>query len=123
MVRRSVILRHELPGGAWHYDWMIERDIPEERRLLTYRTGVRPDDGSPGAFAAERIGEHRAKYLDFEGELDGGRGVVRRVAEGRILQIDDHSEMFVEIAWDEQVILYQFRNATADQVLVTRTGK
>jgi hypothetical protein len=37
----------------------------------------------PEPFTAERIGDHRRLYLDYEGPISGGRGSVRRVAEGQ----------------------------------------
>ncbi|RMH09808.1 MAG: hypothetical protein D6695_12475 [Planctomycetota bacterium] len=55
---------------------------PDERTLLTFRTSVLPTDAQ--SFAAERIGNHRAFYLDFEGELGQGRGSVRRILAGGV---------------------------------------
>lgn len=92
---RAVILRHDLPDGSWHYDWMIERSIPDleprpgpgpERRLLTFRLDPAPApppaDPAAGPFQADRLPDHRAHYLDHEGPVSGGRGTVTRVASG-----------------------------------------
>lgn len=97
---RAVILRHDLPDGTWHYDWMIERMIPDlepdrpsdptpdpdRRSLLTLRLDPAPDPpplaADPAPFLAERLPDHRAFYLDHEGPVSEGRGTVTRVAVG-----------------------------------------
>jgi hypothetical protein len=59
--------------------------------LMTFRISERIDGGQAVDFLAERLADHRAAYLTYEGEISGGRGSVRRVAEGelRILASDD----------------------------------
>lgn len=92
---RAVILRHDLPDGTWHYDWMIERSIPDleprpgsgpERRLLTFRLDPAPTpppaDPGGGPFEAVRLPDHRARYLEYEGPVSSDRGRVTRVASG-----------------------------------------
>ena len=82
---RTVILRHTLPGGSWHYDWLVER--AGLALVPTWRTGqTRPDDAAADSFEAERINDHRAIYLDYEGEVSGDRGRVKRVASGRVIE-------------------------------------
>lgn len=86
-MRRMVLLRHTLPDGSWHYDWMIERSVgadPEERALLTFRVAEHPGRAAAGTFAAARLADHRRVYLAHEGEVSGGRGEVRRVSAGRV---------------------------------------
>ena len=98
----TVILRHELADGAWHYDWLIARsDTPgglEDRVLLGFRMESRPDRGS-AELAAMRMADHRVAYLTFEGPLSGGRGSVRRIAEGRA-RILEEGEGRLEIEVD-----------------------
>ncbi len=65
---------------AVHWDLLIE--IQGQERLATWRLRENPL-GAAGPVAAERIGDHRRVYLDFEGEMSGGRGLVRRVDWGR----------------------------------------
>jgi hypothetical protein len=91
-VRRWVLLRHELPGGEWHYDWMIQRSDEADAPLLTFRVFVRPDDATVLEFAAERLGDHRAVYLEYEGEVSGGRGRVDRVAAGVVESLRESAE-------------------------------
>lgn len=88
---RWVLLRHELPSdttreghagqGSWHYDWMIEEEGSE--RLVCFRVMVRVDALERGTrFEGERLADHRRAYLEYEGEISGGRGHVTRVAAG-----------------------------------------
>ncbi len=75
-----VLLRHDLPDGSWHFDWLIDRG--EGGPLLSFRVVPRIDDPQVLTFDAERILDHRRDYLDYEGEVSGGRGMVRREAVG-----------------------------------------
>lgn len=89
---RFVVLRHDCPDGSAHYDWMIERTDPAAdpgHHMLTFRVAVLPTRAE--AFEAERIADHRAAYLDFEGAIPGGRGSVARVdaGEARIETLTD----------------------------------
>lgn len=78
---RWVLLRHELPDRSWHYDWMIEQE--GNQRLVCFRVTMRVDELTPGArFDGERLADHRRAYLEYEGEIGGGRGRVTRVAAG-----------------------------------------
>lgn len=81
----SVQLLHELPDGSHHVDWMIATDESGDSPLVTFRL--------PGSFDRlpldqlvdiERIGLHRAHYLDYQGPLSGGRGYVTRLAHGEV---------------------------------------
>ena len=87
VMTRYTVLRHDLPDGSWHFDWLLDpggegRD-PEERRLIAFRTVERPDVTPGRSFGALRLADHRLLYLDFEGELPGGdRGAVRRISRG-----------------------------------------
>lgn len=78
---RAVLLRHDLPDGSSHYDWMIER---AGNALITFRTSARVDQGGVGGFEAERIDDHRGAYVTYEGPVSGGRGTVSRVATGEL---------------------------------------
>lgn len=97
-----VLLRHDLPDGTWHWDWLLEpraqdapfrrtTDDPDERSLISFRVAAtlgedwRPDDPGTPAFTAEILPPHRRRYLTFEGDIGPGadgvsRGRVKRVA-------------------------------------------
>jgi hypothetical protein len=86
--RRWVVLRHDLPDGSWHYDWMLQVCDDPAEPLLTFRVMVRPDDPTVVAFEGERLPDHRSIYLDYEGPISGGRGSVTRIARGTLRRSD-----------------------------------
>lgn len=96
---RFVLLYHDCPPGyvrASHWDLMLESGdmlrtwaldrLPRSWEEWRARTAERfPNcaahaDGEEVAAAA--LGDHRREYLEFEGEVSGGRGSVVRVASG-----------------------------------------
>lgn len=73
-----VILEHTVNGAA-HFDLMLE--VEGQEKLRTYQLAKWPLEVSASC-AVERLDDHRRLYLEFEGEIAGGRGVVRRVLSG-----------------------------------------
>lgn len=65
--------------------------------LTTFRVGQPPHHTSAQAFDAERIGDHRADYLTYEGPISGGRGDVQRVWAGTCVVHGDWSLGEVQI--------------------------
>lgn len=93
---QAVVLLHELPDGRAHYDWLVEDlCIDGEHRLRAWRMDGIPD--REGSLLGERIGLHRAVYLDYEGDIGGGRGTVRRLRRGEVLTFET-GERSVEVA-------------------------
>jgi hypothetical protein len=92
----TVLLRHDLPDGTHHFDWMLARGA--DGPLRTFRVGVDISrDAQP--FSAEPIGDHRRAYLEYEGVVSGGRGRVTRVARGEwecLTETDSDLELSVE---------------------------
>ena len=77
---RDEAARGRRPGaGEVHWDLLIE--VPGQERLATWRLAKNPIE-APAEIAAERIADHRRAYLEYEGELSGGRGAVRRLDRG-----------------------------------------
>lgn len=75
---RSVLLEHATADGSVHLDWLIERPgLADEHRLIAFRCSTDPAPGPP--WIGERLPDHRAVYLEYEGPISGGRGVVRRL--------------------------------------------
>lgn len=66
-------------GNDRHWDLLME--VPGAERLPTWRLAANPLE-TAGAVPAERIQDHRRVYLEFEGELTGRRGIVRRLDRG-----------------------------------------
>lgn len=75
------LLEHTTAAGR-HWDLLVE--VAGCERLPTWRLAACPLDAEAAGrpIAAERIADHRPLYLDFEGELSGGRGRVRRLDRG-----------------------------------------
>jgi hypothetical protein len=88
----SVLLAHTMPSASpvpHHIDWLIlprafnpaAPPDPDDRCLITFRLESRPDWSDPTlAFEADRLPDHRAMYLSYEGPVSGGgHGDVRRL--------------------------------------------
>jgi len=89
--RPTTLLAHHAPGG-FHYDWLIDpprapeaADTAEPPPLWTARVD-RPWDAWPaaGVLRAHALPPHRRRYLDWSGELGGGRGRIAVAARGRL---------------------------------------
>jgi hypothetical protein len=73
---RYVVLHHTGIAEP-HFDLLFEL----ETGLMLAAVRCREWPLSDGA-RAERIADHRRVYLEYEGEISGGRGSVRRIASG-----------------------------------------
>jgi DNA polymerase Ligase (LigD) len=76
---RFVILRHEMPLGhdrGTHFDLMLEA----EGVLRTWELSEFPCPDK--VIQADALPDHRLAYLEYEGQVSGNRGSVRRVEEG-----------------------------------------
>ena len=106
----TVQLRHELPDGSAHVDWMLGQDAAGEEPLITFRVPRRVDELELGeTMPAERIGEHRPAYLTYEGTLSGGRGTVARLCRGRITAQEISSKRrILEISWEHHEAKQRF---------------
>ncbi len=102
-----VELRHELPGGSHHFDWLLGRDPAGESPLVSFRL-ERPlrellEALSEGQTAdAQQIQDHRPKYLTYEGPISADRGHVRRVASGTVHHVevlDQRGGVVLQIIW------------------------
>ncbi|MEO0482404.1 MAG: hypothetical protein AAF138_02160 [Planctomycetota bacterium] len=85
--RRTVLLRHTLPDGSWHFDWLIQTHADDEARAATFRLVEPVHTLDEADLELTRLPDHRARYFTYEGPVSGGRGVVARVASG-IISLD-----------------------------------
>ncbi|MFG0260948.1 MAG: hypothetical protein ACF788_00950 [Novipirellula sp. JB048] len=105
--RRFVILRHT-PGSRGsrgpnraspvppHFDWMFEVG----GILKTWATEPIESFQQELMIPVEKLADHRLRYLDFEGEIGGDRGTVRRVLAGDYHTIQDAADRFVaDLRW------------------------
>jgi hypothetical protein len=70
---RFVVQRHFRSAEDWHYDVMLECG----EALVTFSSGVAPDDVAHLPCLVRQIPSHRLAYLEHEGEISGGRGWCR----------------------------------------------
>ena len=81
LMPRFVILKHSTEHAAdprpTHWDLMFEVD----GRLRTWAVEVYPWDACK-QFLAVELPRHRLDYLEYEGEVSGNRGLVRRCETG-----------------------------------------
>jgi hypothetical protein len=84
---RFVVLTHDHP--KLHWDFLLEQG----QILRTWRLAQPPD--TPGPIDAEPIGDHRLRYLDYEGPVGGGRGEVRRWDRGEYEIVESTAERVV----------------------------
>ncbi|MBI3098056.1 MAG: hypothetical protein HYY93_07425 [Planctomycetes bacterium] len=107
---RFVIQRHDVAPGVTHYDLMLEH----EGVLKTWRL-TDPQAALDGLDVdLEAIRNHRIAYLEYEGEISGGRGRV---------QIWDRGEY--DARWGEEraiLITFQGVRLTGSRIL-SRTGE
>ena len=87
---RFVILLHEMPVNCvrgTHLDLMLEQG----GMLRTWAMGQLPATGE--TMIAERLQDHRLAYLDYEGEISGGRGCVSKVDAGEYEVVEENQEV------------------------------
>lgn len=73
-----VLLEHTV-DRAVHWDFLLE--TPDSDRLVAWRLRDCPLT-TAADIPVEPIPPHRRIYLDYEGEISGGRGHVRRLDRG-----------------------------------------
>ena len=86
---RYVVLHHT----GWeedHYDLLLE--LTPDGPLESWRVS----DWPPTADSAYRLNApHRRLYLDYEGEVSGNRGHVRRVATGTYRELRENQQRII----------------------------
>ena len=78
MTQRFVILAHTV-NGETHYDLMLE--VAGQEKLRTFQLARWPLTVGESC-DCNQLEDHRRVYLDYEGEISGGRGFVERAAAG-----------------------------------------
>lgn len=100
----TVLLRHVLPDGSEHVDWMIAHTAESGAALISFRLPAPLHTMREGEeLPAESIGDHRAAYLDYEGPVSGGRGHVERLARGMVINARESRPgggMRLELDWE-----------------------
>jgi len=78
--RRWVVSRHDVKPGETHWDFMVERGEMLATFKLSGPLAAAPVEGT-------RSFDHRRVYLEYEGEISGGRGQVRIVERGELSDV------------------------------------
>ncbi len=86
---RTTLLKHVLPDGSWHVDWLIEVAPGQAPRIPTFRLADRPDREGVHGFDARHLPDHRRLYMDYAGPISpcpnlGDRGRVEPLATGPV---------------------------------------
>jgi hypothetical protein len=87
---RFVVLHHETPADSArnsHFDLMLEQSAALRTWALEKMLAVGE------SVLAEQLADHRLAYLEYEGDITGNRGRVRRLAAGQYdtIHADDDS--------------------------------
>lgn len=94
MALSYVILEHTV-NGEKHYDLMLE--VPGQERLRTLQLKARLE--KPGdACEFTELEPHRRAYLEYEGEVSGNRGTVKRIERGTYEALETAVSLFPEAA-------------------------
>ena len=105
---RYVVLEHRRDGVHW--DFMLE--VEPGGALRTWAVDAPPAPGL--TLPARALADHRAAYLDYEGEVSGGRGRVRRVDRGAYEPVDWGPDLVrVRLSGGQLVGLVELRPAAA----------
>jgi hypothetical protein len=70
---RFVVQQHFRAEDDWHFDLMLEC----QEALVTFSSGVPPDEAERLPCLVRQLPNHRLAYLEHEGEVSGGRGWCR----------------------------------------------
>lgn len=84
--RPFVLLWHAGGPIEDHVDWLCATDPAGDHPLQTWRLVDRLDALAEGdETEATPLPPHRSRYLDYEGPVSDGRGTVRRLAAGMLM--------------------------------------
>ena len=115
---RFVILKHSREGRALHWDLMLEAgDV-----LHTWRLDVHPADIEDEHLAITRIFDHPLKFLDYQGSVNDGKGMVELADSGffRILGSSPTGAQTIEFSGRILKNRFVLEHVARDQWLMTR---
>lgn len=101
---RFVLLEHRWNG--LHWDFMLEDGAGGALRTWAIDAEIVPGVDLP----ARALVYHRAAYLDYEGEVSGGRGTVRRLDRGAYEPVD----------WGDDLVRVRLNGSQLEGTVVLR---
>jgi hypothetical protein len=113
---RFVLLEHDWNG--LHWDFMLEHGDVLRTWAIDAPIVVGKD------LPARPLGDHRRLYLEFEGEVSGGRGTVRRIDEGtyRVLIWSAADHVQVEVAGRQLAGIVDLSKSAPTRPWIFRAG-
>jgi hypothetical protein len=60
--------------------------LEQDGKLLTWQVPLPPEQWGEEQIACAKIFDHRLKYLDYQGQISGNRGVVKRAHDGEYVE-------------------------------------
>jgi hypothetical protein len=117
----TVILQHDLPDGTSHFDWLLAVDSNGEKPLISFRVQERPDLVNESRWVdLDSRPDHKPEYLQIQGKLEGNRGVVTRLANGKIFMWKEiQGGWNIMVQWDGG-ILNEYELLSGEGVLAFR---
>ncbi len=101
------LLRHELPDGSGHFDWLLAVNLRpgnEERSVVCLRTLVPPwpAPAREAILSLERVADHRGLYLWLTAprELDE-RGIAHPLMRGNWRRIGAENRLLIQAHWSD----------------------
>lgn len=102
-MNRFVVLRHDPgDGGPVHWDLLLE--LCDSVKLASWSF---PEPPLLDGIAGEKRFDHRAVYLEYEGEISGNRGIVTRWDNGTFapdLNCNDIASGRVELVFSGDIL-------------------
>lgn len=119
MATRFVLLRHEMPadlGRPSHWDLLLERDDACWTWALESLPAGLAAGAGPNSAWATRLADHRPHYLDYEGPVSGGRGIVAQTLTGTCEWLEESPpQLRVQLrseGWECEVVLQPLADDT-----------
>jgi DNA polymerase Ligase (LigD) len=95
---RFALLEHSRDGQPVHWDLLLDAGA-------ALRTWAIDEPIVPGrTLPARALGDHRKLYLEYEGEISGDRGRVRRIDQGRYEPLVWTPEQVRVALWGAQLV-------------------
>lgn len=123
MSHRFTVSLHRVGPGSLasedrgdHLDWFFAVNHDANSPLVTWSTSTcwHPHSGHP----ALQLPAHRARYLDYDGEIAGDRGQVQRLV-GGFYQLLDHDAVQFIFAVESVAVVKMSAASPADQVALS----